>query len=58
LLAAHARTIFVGGRAPAAVGALRAALRRWHRGERGDAARPLYLRPPDVTLADGRHGRP
>jgi tRNA threonylcarbamoyladenosine biosynthesis protein TsaB len=34
-----------------AVGALRAALRRWSCGERGGLARPLYLRPPDVTLA-------
>jgi len=39
---------------PFAVGALRAALRRWRRGERGGAARPLYLRPPDVTLATGQ----
>jgi tRNA threonylcarbamoyladenosine biosynthesis protein TsaB len=36
-----------------AVGALRAALRRWRHGERGSPARPLYLRPPDVTLASG-----
>ncbi len=34
-----------------ALGALRAALRRWRRGEQGDPVRPLYLRPPDVTLA-------
>jgi tRNA threonylcarbamoyladenosine biosynthesis protein TsaB len=39
---------------PLAVGALRAAMRRWRRGERGGSARPLYLRPPDVTVAAGR----
>jgi tRNA threonylcarbamoyladenosine biosynthesis protein TsaB len=39
---------------PPAVGALRAALRLWRRGERGGPARPLYLRPPDVTLAAGQ----
>jgi tRNA threonylcarbamoyladenosine biosynthesis protein TsaB len=33
-----------------AVGVARAALARWRRGERGGAARPLYLRAPDVTL--------
>jgi len=39
--------------APAALGVQRAALRRWRRGERADSARPLYLRPPGVTLAAG-----
>ncbi len=39
---------------PPAVGAVRVALGRWRRGERGGPARPLYLRPPDVTLAAGR----
>jgi len=39
---------------PPAVGAVRAALGLWRRGERGGAARPLYLRPPDVTLAPGQ----
>ncbi len=38
------------GAMPRAAGALRAALACWRRGERGDA-RPLYLRPPAVTLA-------
>jgi tRNA threonylcarbamoyladenosine biosynthesis protein TsaB len=40
---------------PAAIGSLRAALRRWRRGERDSPARPLYLRPPDVTLSAGSH---
>ena len=39
---------------PPAVGAVRAALRLWRRGERGGAVRPLYLRPPDVTFASGQ----
>ncbi len=33
-------------------GVLGAALRRWERGE-VDPVRPLYLRPPDVTVAKG-----
>jgi tRNA threonylcarbamoyladenosine biosynthesis protein TsaB len=40
--------------APDARGVAGAALRRWHGaagGLAGDPARPLYLRPPDVTLA-------
>jgi tRNA threonylcarbamoyladenosine biosynthesis protein TsaB len=40
---------------PAAIGTLRAALRRWRRGERDNPARPLYLRSPDVTLSAGSH---
>ncbi len=36
--------------APAGAGALFAAWEGWRRGERGHA-QPLYLRPPDVTLA-------
>jgi tRNA threonylcarbamoyladenosine biosynthesis protein TsaB len=39
---------------PAVIGALRAVLRRWRRGEQHTPARPFYLRPPDVTFADGR----
>jgi len=39
---------------PPAVGAVRMALGLWRRGERGGPARPLYLRPPDVTLAPGQ----
>lgn len=38
---------------PSAGGVLRAALRRLGSGEQSDAARPLYLRPPDVTLSSG-----
>jgi tRNA threonylcarbamoyladenosine biosynthesis protein TsaB len=41
---------------PLAVGVVTAALRRWREGERCGPASPLYLRPPDVTMADG--GRP
>ncbi len=36
---------------PLAVGASRAALARWRQGKRGFEPRPLYLRPPGVTLA-------
>jgi tRNA threonylcarbamoyladenosine biosynthesis protein TsaB len=39
---------------PPAVGAVRTALGLWRRGEPGGPARPLYLRPPDVTLAPGQ----
>jgi tRNA threonylcarbamoyladenosine biosynthesis protein TsaB len=39
---------------PPAVGALRAALRLWRHGGEGGPARPLYLRPPDVTLDAGQ----
>ncbi len=39
---------------PPAVGAVRVALGLWRRGERGGPAQPLYLRPPDVTLAPGQ----
>ncbi|MBO0737013.1 MAG: tRNA (adenosine(37)-N6)-threonylcarbamoyltransferase complex dimerization subunit type 1 TsaB, partial [Alphaproteobacteria bacterium] len=39
------------GSAPDAPGVLRAGLRHW-RSERFVEARPLYLRPPDVTVAD------
>jgi tRNA threonylcarbamoyladenosine biosynthesis protein TsaB len=38
---------------PAVVGVLRAALERWRRGETAAPTRPFYLRPPDVTLANG-----
>jgi tRNA threonylcarbamoyladenosine biosynthesis protein TsaB len=50
LLAARPDTAHVEGSAPIAVGVLRAALRRGRLGEPGTAARPLYLRPPGVTL--------
>jgi tRNA threonylcarbamoyladenosine biosynthesis protein TsaB len=38
--------------APGAVGALRAGLRLLRLGKAADAPRPLYLRPPDVTLPE------
>jgi tRNA threonylcarbamoyladenosine biosynthesis protein TsaB len=38
--------------APSAVGALRAGLRLLRRGNAAEAPRPLYLRPPDVTLPE------
>ncbi len=38
--------------APGAAGALRAGLRLLRFGKPADAARPLYLRPPDVTLPE------
>lgn len=43
--------------APSAVGALRVGLRRLRQGEATRAARPLYLRPPDVTPPDGSRKR-
>jgi tRNA threonylcarbamoyladenosine biosynthesis protein TsaB len=46
-------SLVTDGESPA-VGAVRAALGLWRRGERGGPARPLYLRPPDVTLAPGQ----
>ncbi len=52
-LAGRGCTGVVEDGARAAVGALREALRRWRRGERGSSARPLYLRQPSVTLAPG-----
>jgi tRNA threonylcarbamoyladenosine biosynthesis protein TsaB len=39
---------------PPAIGVVRAALERWRDGRPGEEARPLYLRPPDVTPAGGR----
>ncbi len=39
---------------PPATGVLRVALRRWQRGEGEAPVRPLYLRPPDVTMAKDR----
>ncbi len=49
--------ILVEDGTPAAVGALRAALRRWRQGERGGPMRPFYLRPPDVTIPGGARAR-
>ena len=42
---------------PPVIGALYAALQRWREGERSSEVRPLYLRPPDVTVAGGRRPR-
>jgi tRNA threonylcarbamoyladenosine biosynthesis protein TsaB len=39
---------------PPVAGVVRAALRRWRCGERSGPVRPLYLRPPDVTLPGGQ----
>jgi tRNA threonylcarbamoyladenosine biosynthesis protein TsaB len=36
---------------PLAIGAARAVLARWRLGKRGGEPKPLYLRPPGVTLA-------
>ena len=43
----------LSGPSSTADGVLRAALRRFGSGERLGAARPLYLRPPDVTVSIG-----
>ena len=53
-LAASGYLSVVEGGEPAAIGALRVILRRWHRGEQPGPARPYYLRPPDVTLMADR----
>ncbi|MGH7117290.1 MAG: tRNA (adenosine(37)-N6)-threonylcarbamoyltransferase complex dimerization subunit type 1 TsaB, partial [Stellaceae bacterium] len=52
-LAARGLASLDDDREPPVVGALRAALRRWRRGEQGGPARPFYLRPPDVSVAGG-----
>jgi tRNA threonylcarbamoyladenosine biosynthesis protein TsaB len=52
-----ADTIIVEDSAPDAVGVLRAGLHRWRSGT-VDAPRPLYLRPPDVTLPSSRRASP
>src|SRR5579885_3647296 len=39
---------------PPVAGVLRMALRQWRRGDAPAAPRPLYLRPPDVTVAGRR----
>lgn len=57
VLSTCADTIILKGSVPDAVGVLRAGLHRW-RGGAVDPPRPLYLRPPDVTLPSGRRTSP
>jgi tRNA threonylcarbamoyladenosine biosynthesis protein TsaB len=52
-LAGRAGVIVVEDASWPALGVAKAALRRWREGERGGHASPLYLRPPDVTMAGG-----
>jgi tRNA threonylcarbamoyladenosine biosynthesis protein TsaB len=52
-----ADTIIVEDSAPDAIGVLRTGLHRWRSGA-VDAPRPLYLRPPDVTLPSSRRASP
>jgi tRNA threonylcarbamoyladenosine biosynthesis protein TsaB len=52
-LAEHPDIAVLADSAPGAVGALRAGLRQLRLGKAGDAPRPLYLRPPNVTLPEG-----
>ena len=51
-LAQRPDTAVLEDSAPGAVGTLRAGLRRLRLGKAVDAPRPLYLRPPDVTLPE------
>jgi tRNA threonylcarbamoyladenosine biosynthesis protein TsaB len=51
-LARRPDTAVLEDSAPGAVGALRAGLRLLRLGKEADAPRPLYLRPPDVTLPE------
>ena len=54
-LGARPGTILLDDREHRALGALRAALRRWRRGERGHVpVQPFYLRPPDAIPAAAR----
>ena len=58
-LGARPGTILVEDQEPRALGALRAAMRRWRGGERGEVpVQPLYLRPPDATPAAARLAPP
>src|SRR5271155_1599007 len=52
-LAQRANIAVLADSAPGAVGALRAGLRQLRLGKAADAPRPLYLRPPNVTLPEG-----
>jgi tRNA threonylcarbamoyladenosine biosynthesis protein TsaB len=51
-LAQRPDTVVLEDSAPGAVGTLRAGLRLLRLGKVADAPRPLYLRPPDVTLPE------
>jgi tRNA threonylcarbamoyladenosine biosynthesis protein TsaB len=51
-LAQRPDTAVLEDSAPGAVGTLRAGLRLLRLGNAADSPRPLYLRPPDVTLAE------
>jgi tRNA A37 threonylcarbamoyladenosine modification protein TsaB len=51
-LAQRPDTVVLEDSAPGAVGALRAGLRLLRLGSAADVPRPLYLRPPAVTLAE------
>ena len=53
----HRQVSLLEDPAPGAVGTLQAGLRLLRLGKADDAPRPLYLRPPDVTLP-GRLGKP
>jgi tRNA threonylcarbamoyladenosine biosynthesis protein TsaB len=54
VLADRTETVLLEGAVPDAAGVLEAALSLIRRDAGGGAARPLYLRPPDVTLPSGR----
>jgi tRNA threonylcarbamoyladenosine biosynthesis protein TsaB len=49
--------LIVKNSAPCAEGVLKAALRQWQRGGANSEPRPLYLRPPDVTISDPHRSR-
>ena len=53
LLAAQGVASVVENGKPPVLGALHTALRRWRLDELGGPVRPLYLRPPDVTVTGG-----
>ena len=53
----HRQVSLLEDPAPGAVGTLQAGLRLLRLGKADDAPRPVYLRPPDVTLS-GRLGKP
>jgi tRNA threonylcarbamoyladenosine biosynthesis protein TsaB len=57
VISKRASVTVLEGSAPDALGALRALFRLLPICEQRETARPLYLRPPDVTLSSGR-GKP